>query len=448
SITKGFTATAMSMLAEDGKLAIDDRVIEHLPWFRMSDPYVTREMRIRDLLAHRSGLGLGTGDLLFWPATSYSTREVVERLAQVPLAHGFRERYAYDNVLYAVAQLVIEAVSGQPYATFLQERIFTPVGMSATRINSDALRPGDTVASGHARAGFTAAPAPVPRMAWSNNSAAGGIYSSANDMAKWMLVQLDAGRLPGGAGRLFGAARQREMWSVVTPIPIAEPAVPELAALRPGFAGYGEGWTLSDYRGRKLVWHTGGWPGMVSRITLVPELALGIIVLTSQETSAAFNAVTMQVLDAYLDAPDTDWTAAYAIAAARSDDKAEADWAAHVQARDAARLPRHAGGAVAGTYRDPWYGDVTISRNGDGLVLQFSRTEQLLGDLEHWQGDTFIVRWRDRALNADAFLTFARTPDGGVREVRMEAISPQTDFSFDFHDLRLVPVAPGAHPAP
>lgn len=442
SITKGFTASALSMLVEDGKLAMDDRVIDHLPWFRMSDPYVTREMRIRDLLVHRSGLGLGAGDLLFWPATSYSTREVVERLAQVPLAHGFRERYAYDNVLYAVAQLVIESVSGESYADFVQRRIFTPVGMSTSRINSDALRPGDNVASGHARAGFTAPPAPVARMAWSNNSAAGGIYASASDMAKWMQVQLDAGVLPGGGGRLFGAARQRGMWSMVTPIPIAEPAVPELAALRPDFAGYGEGWSLSDYRGHKLVWHTGGWPGMVSRLTLVPELELGIVVLTSQETSAAFNAVTMQVLDAYLDAPDTDWTAAYAAAVARSGDKADADWKAHVDARDARRAPSRPIAAYAGTYRDPWYGDVVITREGDGLALQFSRTAQLLGDLEHWQGDTFVVRWRDRALNADAFLTFALTPDARVREARMEAISPQTDFSFDFHDLRLVPLAP------
>src|SRR5690606_25234752 len=198
SITKAFTSASLSILADEGRLDMDDRVIDHLPWFRMADPYVTREMRIRDLLVHRSGLGLGAGDLLFWPPTDYSTREVVQRLAHVPLEGGFRDRYAYDNILYAVAQLVIEEVSGRTYADFVRERLFEPVGMASTRIDSNALRPTDTnVATGHARPGFTGDPVPVPHMSWSNNTAAGGIYSSARDMAKWMRVQLAGGVLEG-----------------------------------------------------------------------------------------------------------------------------------------------------------------------------------------------------------------------------------------------------------
>ena len=443
SITKGFTSAALSILADEGKLSLDDRVIDHLPWFRMADAYITREMRIRDLLVHRSGLGLGAGDLLFWPPTQYATRDVVERLAHVPIAGGFRERYAYDNVLYAVAQLVIEDVSGQPYADFVRERLFAPVGMHASRINSDALLPGDrNVASGHARPGFEGAPVPVPRMSWANNSAAGGIYSSARDMAQWMRVQLAGGVLSGegdSATRLFSEKRQREMWSLVTPIAIRPPAVPELAAATPQFAGYGEAWSVSDYRGRKLVWHTGGWPGMVSRLTLLPELGLGVVVLTSQEVGAAFNAVTMQVLDAYLDAPRTDWIAAYAAAVEKARGGADEDWKKHLAARDATSKPSLPLRGYAATYRDPWYGDVVLTEGRKGLELRFSKTPQLVGTLEHWQHDTFIVRWHDRSLNADAFVDFSLDHDGKVREARMEAVSPLTDFSFDFHDLRLVP---------
>ena len=443
SITKGFTSAALSILADEGKLSLDDRVIDHLPWFRMADAYITREMRIRDLLVHRSGLGLGAGDLLFWPPTQYATRDVVERLAHVPIAGGFRERYAYDNVLYAVAQLVIEDVSGQPYADFVRERLFAPVGMHASRINSDALLPGDrNVASGHARPGFEGAPVPVPRMSWANNSAAGGIYSSARDMAKWMQVQLAGGVLSGkgeSATRLFSEKRQREMWSLVTPITIRPPAVPELAAATPQFYGYGEAWSVSDYRGRKLVWHTGGWPGMVSRLTLLPELGLGVVVLTSQEVGAAFNAVTMQVLDAYLDAPRTDWIAAYAAAVEKARGGADEDWKKHLAARDATSKPSLPLCGYAATYRDPWYGDVVLTEGRKGLELRFSKTPQLVGTLEHWQHDTFIVRWHDRSLNADAFVDFSLDHDGKVREARMEAVSPLTDFSFDFHDLRLVP---------
>lgn len=450
SNTKAFTSAALSILADEGKLDLDDRVIDHLPWFQMSDAYVTREMRLRDLLVHRSGLGLGAGDLLFWPATSYSTEDIVRRLRDVPLSGGFRAQYAYDNVLYAVAQLVIEKVSGQSYAAFIERKIFAPVGMTESRINSDALGDATNVAIGHAKFDFKDLRA-VPAMSWSNNAAAGGIYSSVHDLGKWMRVQLDGGLLHDGERRsgedanpkrLFSAARQKAMWSVVTPIPIGAPAVPELAPAMPNFLGYGEGWNLSDYRGKKLVWHTGGWPGQVSRLTLVPELKLGVIVLTSQELGAAFNAVTLRALDAYLDAPKTDWIAAYAAAVAKSQGKADDDWEKHVAARDAASRPSLPLANYAGQYRDPWYGDVWVERNGAKLQLRFAKTAQLIGDMEHWQHDTFIVRWRDRGLNADAFVDFALDHDANIREMRMEPISPLTDFSFDFQDLRLTPVKP------
>src|SRR5690606_22500768 len=214
SITKAFTSASLSILADEGRLDMDDRVIDHLPWFRMADPYVTLEMRIRDLLAHRSGLGLGAGDLLFWPATTYTTREIVERLGKVPLKGGFRSQYAYDNILYAVAQLVIEDASGMSYADFLQTRVFGPLGMDDTRFNSDHLRRSDrNVATGHAKSDF-ATLGPVPRMSWSNVAGAGGIYSSVHDLAKWMRVQLD-GRVGSGEGeaakRLFSAKRQRQL---------------------------------------------------------------------------------------------------------------------------------------------------------------------------------------------------------------------------------------------
>lgn len=441
SNTKAFTSASLSILADEGKLNLDDRVIDHLPWFRMADPYVTREMRLRDLLAHRSGLGLGAGDLLFWPTTTYSNEEVARRLRDVPLAGGFRGQYAYDNILYGVAQQVIEKVSGQSYQQFLHTRILQPLGMRETLYNSDALKPGDNFATGYAKADFKDLQA-APRMTWSNVAGAGGLYSSAHDMARWMRVQLDGGVYAGEGEqerRLFSDARHKAMWSMVTPMPITEPKVEALKAARPNFLGYGEGWVLSDYRGRKMVWHTGGWPGMVSRVTLIPEQKLGVVVLTNQEVGAAFNAVTLRIVDAFLEAPATDWLSAYAAAVALQKGDADEKWKKLLAARDTASRPSRPLSAYAGKLRDPWYGDVAITREGSKLVMRFSRTPQLVGDLSHWQQDTFVVRWRERWLNADAFLTFALKPDGTIREARMEAISPLTDFSFDFHDLRLTP---------
>jgi CubicO group peptidase (beta-lactamase class C family) len=445
SNTKAFTSASLSMLADEGKLSLDDRVIDHLPWFRMADPYVTREMRVRDLLVHRSGLGLGAGDLLYWPTTTYSNREVAERLRDVPLTGGFRERYAYDNILYGIAQLVVEEASGQSYEHFLRTRIFQPLGMRETRYNSDALKAGDNVATGHAKADFTTLQ-PAPRMTWKNVAGAGGVYSSVSDMARWMNAQLAGGTYRDASGReqaLFTPARQKAMWSLVTPIPISEPKVEALKAAKPNFLGYGEGWMVSDFQGRKLVWHTGGWPGMVSRVTLVPEQKLGVVVLTNQEVGAAFHAITLKVLDAYLANSGTDWLAAYRAQVAQANDNADEHWQKLQAARDATSKPSLPLAKYAGTLRDPWYGDVTVAQEDKGLVLRFSRTPELVGDLQPWQHDTFVVRWRERWLNADAFLTFSLKPDGGIREARMEAISPLTDFSFDFHDLRLAPVAEG-----
>ncbi|WP_240126692.1 serine hydrolase [Thermomonas alba] len=448
SNTKAFTAAALNMLQDDGKLKTTDRVIDHLPWFRMSDPYVTREMRIRDLLAHRSGLSLGAGDLLYWPTTTYTTREVAERLKDVPLTGGFREQYAYDNILFGVAQLVIEQASGMSYKQFLQTRIWQPLGMTETRYNSDDLKPGDNVAVGHALYDFKDLRPIREPTSWRNVSGAGGIYSSVHDLAKWMNLQLAGGEIPGSGGkRLFSEARQREMWTMLTPIPVGKPAVPELAPTVPNFLGYGQGWYLSDYAGHRLVWHTGGWPGQVSRLTLLPDDRVGIVVLTSAEVGAAFNAITFEALDMLLGKDGHDWLRAYAAAQAKSKDNADADWQKHLAARDAASTPSLPLAKYTGTYRDPWYGDVIIRQGKNGLEMQFSKTAQLLGDLQHWQHDTFIVRWRDRSLNADAFASFSLDADGRIRELRMQPVSPLTDFSFDFQDLRLVPVAaPNAGP--
>ncbi len=443
SNTKAFTATALNMLAEDGKLSLDDRVIDHLPWFQMADPYITRELRIRDLLAHRSGLGLGAGDLLYWPTTDYSTLDVARRLRHVPIAGGFRDRYAYDNILYGVAQLVIEHVSGQSYEAFLRERILEPLGMRETRFNSDALREGDNVATGYALADGKTLEA-APTLTWHNVSGAGGLYASAHDMTRWMQVQLAGGAYTDAHGvskRLFGEKSQQGMWSMITPMPVAQPSVASQLPAKPNFIGYGQGWTLSDYRGRKLVWHTGGWPGMVSRLTLVPDRGLGVMVMTSAEFGGAFNAMTLRVLDAFLDAPKTDWNAAYGEALAKSREKADESWAKHQAARAKGTKPSLPPAGYVGVWRDPWYGDVTIEQQQGGrLRMQFSRTKSLLGTLEHWQHDTFIVRWDERWLNADAFVSFSLDADGQPREARMQAISPNTDFSFDFQDLVLTPV--------
>ncbi len=443
SNTKAFTAAALQILADEKKLSMDDRVIDHLPWFRMSDPYITHDMRIRDLLAHRSGLGLGAGDLLYWPATSYSTKEVAQRLKDVPITGSFRARYAYDNILFGVASLVIEEASGMSFKQFLSTRFFTPLGMTETRYNADDLKAGDNVATGHAKFNFTELK-PVGTLTWSNAPGAGGLYSSVHDLTRWMNTILAGGKVNGEANgkALFSERAARDLWNVLTPMPVGKPSIPELAPAVPNMMGYAQGWNVGDYQGNKLVWHTGGWPGQVSRLTLMPNSKIGVVVLTNQEVGVAFNAVTFKALDLMLNGGSgNDWLAAYGKSFDKAQSDADTSWEKHVSARKAGK-PQLPLSGYAGVWRDPWYGDVSLSEAGGALNIQFLKTAQLKGRLEHWQGETFIIRWDDRSLNADAFITFQLNPDGKPVGALMEAISPLTDFSFDFQDLRLTPANP------
>lgn len=434
SNTKVFTAVALGLLVEEGRLRWDAPVIEYLPWFRLSDPYVTRELTIRDLLVHRSGLGLGAGDLLWWPPSTYTRREIARRLKDIPLATSFRSAYAYDNVLYLVAGEVIETLSGQSWEDFVSARIVKKVGMSDTTVrHSDALAAGN-VATPHAPIDGTVKVAkPFDS---DNTNPAGGINSTAADMAKWMTVLLAKGQLADGS-RLFSERTYREITSIVTPMNV--PQVPaELAPRQPNFVGYALGLNATDYRGRKVLMHTGGLVGYVSKMLWIPDLSFGVSVLTNQESGAAFDSIVYRVADHYLGAPAYDWVGAHRTLVARQA-AATAEALKKAAAARAATTPSLPLDAYVRTYTDAWYGDIAIEKSAGGLAMRFTKTPSLVGDLEHWQHDTFIVRWRDRELRADAYVTFALNPDGSIDQVKLRAVSPETDFSFDFQDLLLKP---------
>ena len=440
SNSKAFTATALGLLVEEGKLGWDRLVIDYLPWFRLSDPYVTSQLTIRDLLVHRSGLGLGAGDLLWWPASTYDRKEIVRRLRYVPLATSFRSAYAYDNVLYLVAGEVIEAVSGLTWEDFVRTRILEPLGMTHTAVRHSAAAEGGNVASTHAEVeGKVRRVAP---MTSDNTNPAGGIMSGAADMAKWLIVQVDSGRIADTDKRLFSPNTTRQLWNIVTPRMAGTPS-PVLAPLRADFFGYALGFEVRDYRGVKMVMHTGGLPGYVSRVMLVPSQRLGVAVLTNQESGAAFDAIAYRIVDHYLNVvPAFDWLNAYRTATQTATTQLAAMEKQAAAARDSLSKPSLPLAKYAGTYRDPWYGDVAIENAAGGLVIRMVPTPGLVGDLVPWQYDTFLARWRDREMRADAFVTFALNPDASIREVRMLPASPAVDFSFDFQDLRLKPIRP------
>ena len=436
SNTKLFTAVALGLLVEEGRLAWDAPVIDYMPGFCMWDPFVTRELTVRDLLVHRSGLGLGAGDLLWWPPSTYTRKEILRRLRFIKPATSFRSAYAYDNVLYLAAGELVEAVSGKTWEEFVNERILRRLGMSGSTVTASATGRGGNEAWPHARVDGIVRP--VAPFASDNTNPAGGIRSSAEDICRWLLVRLDNGKLADGT-RLFSEQTARELTTPVTPMPNPKPAA-ELASLKANFRGYALGLDVHDYRGHPVFSHTGGMPGYFSKITLLPEQGLGVAVFTNQESGDAFNAITWRIVDHYLDAPATDWIEAFRKRRSRVENETSAALKKAAAARAPGSRPSLPLGKYCGLYRDSWYGDIAIAMEDGKVVLRFSHTPGMVGDLEHWQHDTFIVRWRDRELRADAYVTFALNPDGSIDQARMSPVSPETDFSFDFGDLLLKPV--------
>jgi CubicO group peptidase (beta-lactamase class C family) len=435
SNTKAFTTSALATLVDEGKLSWDDPVYQRLPGFVMYDPYVSHEMTIRDLLTHRSGMGLGEGDLLFWPHSTYTREEIIHKLRFMKPASSFRSHYAYDNLLYMTAGQIIPAVTGTSWDDYIQQRIFKPLGMTHSNVTNATIKPSDNVAFPHSN--MDGKLQVIHFEVLDNAGPAGAINSCAADMAKWVQLQLNRGKFVDRDGHLFTDQRSQEMWTAQTILPIGDPP-PALAGLKANFADYALGWGLRDYHGHKLVGHTGGVAGFVSRVMLVPDQNLGVVILTNAEEGGAFDAILYHVLDHYFGLPPTDWIAAYKSVKDKDENEAADAMKKAEGARAADSKPSLPLEKYAGVYTDAWYGPITIRSENAGLVITFDHTPSMIGDLQHWQYNTFKAHWRDHTIE-DAFVTFTLNPDGSIDSARMAAVSPLADFSFDYQDLLLKP---------
>ena len=435
SNTKAFTAAALATLVDAKKITWDDPVYERLKGFEMYDPYVSKEMRIRDLLCHRSGLGLGEGDLMFWPHTNLTRDDVVYRLRFLKPKTSFRTTYAYNNLMFLTAGQVVAAVSGESWDDYLREKIFLPLGMNNTNTSTTAFKPDANWATPHSKVEGKLQPIPLENL--DNAGPAGSINSSVADMSKWLLLQLNHGKIPGTETRIFSENSSREMWAQQMVVPVGD-RPPDLKLLQARFGGYGMGWGLRDYKGRKLVSHSGGVAGFVTRVMLVPEENLGVVILTNAEEGGAFESLLYHILDAYLGGPTIDYIAAFKAQDDKERKDADETTKKASQQRAADSKPSLPLGKYTGDYSDPWYGKVTIRQQSGALLLNFEATEKGLADLQPWQYDTFQAHWRDRTIE-DAFVTFTLKPDGAIDHFTMVPVSPLADFSFDYQDLYFTP---------
>jgi CubicO group peptidase (beta-lactamase class C family) len=437
SNTKSMTSACLAVLVDQKKLDWDDLVTKHLPEFAMYDEATTKVMTVRDLLTHRSGLPLGAGDLMIWPGTTHTRAEVVHGLRYLKPVRGFRVGYDYDNVLYVTAGVMIERITGRSWEDYITETILRPAGMR-TAVPAPSMPHIANQSGRHARLGppvYGMGPMHVvPRQETDSFAPAGGVQASVHDMLAWLKVQLARGRAQDGR-EIFSRAQADAMWTPQTIISATDGP----SAVEPGrsiFNTYALGWQVFDYRGERVIGHSGGMNGQITYTAMIPRRGVAITVLTNAEERGVNTGLRNVLLDRMMGA-SFDWLDYYRKANKRSKDEAM-QTLANNQAAKPAGDPSLPLDAYAGTWRDPWYGDMIVSREGDGLHIRMLKTPAFDGALEHWGGDVFVTRFTDPKVE-NAFVSF-RVEGGRAVEATLKASSPLADFSYDFHHLDFTPV--------
>ena len=441
SNSKAFTSAALGILIDEGKLKWDDKVTDYIPEFKMYDPYVTDAFTIRDLLTHRSGLGLGAGDLMMWPdSNNFTKKDIIHNLRYLKPVSAFRTKYDYDNNLYIVAGEVVARVSGLSWEDFIEQRIMQPLGMTASKASISRLPNRNNIVMPHAPVNGKVT---TIDFEWDEDAnAAGGIVSNITDLSKWLIMQMDNGKY-GDGKKMFSEDVHNDFWAPQTIINVGGPGT-----YNTHFAAYGLGWFLSDVKGYKQVTHTGGLAGIVTQITLIPELKLGIIVLTNQQSGAAFTAITNTIKDSYFGVKGFDRVKQMhdRVIKNEADAKKITDtiWAG-ITAQQKSNAPKADFNNFIGTYTDQWFGDVTVSIKNGQPWFDSKKSPKLSGIMLPFKGNTFVAKWNDRSMDADAYVKFELDENGKASGFKMAAISPLTDFSFDFQDLDLKRVNTSGH---
>ena len=433
SNSKAFTSMALALLVDQKKMKWTDKVVEYIPTFKMYNSYVTDNFTIVDLLTHRSGLGLGAGDLMFFPdGADFTMDDVVKSFQYHKPQSDFRTKFDYDNLLYMVAGEVVKRVSGKSWSAFVEDHIMKPLGMNESAGTYERLKNKKNVASPHAD--IKGKLTPLKAFDLGVGEAAGGINASISDMAKWVQMHINNGVY--GKKKLVSRGNHNFMW---TPQTNRNFNPTSKTRYRTHLNAYGLGWGIKDMKGNMVYSHTGGLPGMLSKVLIVPEMELGIIVLTntSDGGGALFSAVTNTILDSYLGLEDFGWTNKYAASIKQNsqntnkivDDIWETVSNTKNNSIDVANF--------TGTFKDNWFGKVKIYLKDGQLWFKSLRSPKLHAKMQLYKDNTFAMKWPFQDMNADAFAMFSLDKNGKAIGIKMKGISPRIDFSFDFQDLDL-----------
>lgn len=378
STTKAMTATCMAILVDEGKLEWDDAVASILPSFQLYDPYVTRELTIRDLFTHNSGVG--NTDYL-WSFMSIPAGEVIEKMRLVEPSYSMRSSFIYQNIFYVAAGEVIQAISGQPWDVFMQERIFEPLQMSRTfPLLSKVNDPNQS----QPHYFYNNSIQQIKRTSADNVGAAGSVWSCVEDMSKWALCMLDSSKYAGG--RLVKPETWLELFKPQVIVPASQ-FYPTASLTKPTWTTYGMGWFQQDYRGRKINFHTGSLAGETAMHAQLPSERLAIYIFGNLDHAEVRHALLFKAFDYFALGGARDWSAevfdlykSQTAAIEQEESKFESDRVANTK-------PSFELATYAGTYTDPLYGELTVEVQNSSLVVTVNNFVK--ATLDHWHYDTF-----------------------------------------------------------
>lgn len=408
SVSKNITAAALGILVDRGKIDWDDKIVKHIPWFQLKDPWVTQEITIRDALTHRVGLGRILGNRLQY-MTDSSRDSVLYQMQYMDLEKPFRSAFVYNNVMYSLAGQIIEYADGRTWDAFLKEELFLPLEMNASTTSITELKDDDNLAYPHQEIDGKAVP--IPRRNWDNAGPAGGVNASVNDLNKWMLMQLET---PGEyKGETIISTKQ--MNEIHKPQMIRSQA--DAMASQ---ATYGFGWNIYDYKGKRVLTHGGATDGFNTAMYLMPELNLGIIVVGNTFNTLG-NAIASQVMDAYLGDGDTDWSDTYLANHKKNYRRAKDARKKIHDARIKNTRPTFALEAYTGVYHSKAYGKAVVTQKDNRLFLRFWDNDELEAELEHWHYDTFRAIWKNPAQREE-FMQFYIDKSGKINGLDFEFV--------------------------
>jgi CubicO group peptidase (beta-lactamase class C family) len=413
SASKAFTALAVAMLVDEGKVKWDDPATRYLPGFQLYDPYVTREITVRDLLTHRSGLARGD---LVWYAGDLPRDSILQRVRYLKPSWSLRSRFGYQNIMYLAAGQLTARLEGKSWDQVMQDRIFAPLGMTSSNTSVTRLERQPNVATPHEEVEDTVRVIPYHNI--DNIAPAGSINSNAVDMAQWVRFQLAGAKVKGQP--LLSAGAFEETQRPQTLMPLEGPW--RLMMQDAHFGAYGLGWMLHDYKGRKIVEHGGNIDGMHALVAMMPEERTGLVVLTNLANNFLSYALMYRIFDAYLKQPAKDWSTVVHAGLEELEAQAKAEEKNREARRVKGTSPSLPLERYAGTYTDSMYGPATVRSEGKKLVLQYGA---MVGDLEHWQHDTFRALWRERH-QGKTLLTFGLDADGKVDEMKVQDLADFT----------------------